>query len=95
MINSSLRIGISDITASDAFPTTVVQQYQLIAIDAAYLITVLVIRIPIVAVSDAPTTIGINQWRLIGIEIQFASTTVIDIPIAGTSLNADITPWIV
>ena len=93
MINSSLRIGISDITASDAFPATVVQQYQFVAINTADLIAILVIRIPFVAMPDAPTTIGINVWRLVGIEIQFASATVIDIPIACASLNADITPW--
>lgn len=54
------RIDVRDITALDAFPAAVIQQDQLIAVNTADLIAVLIVGIPMVTVSDAPASIVID-----------------------------------
>ncbi len=71
---------ILHIVAADAFPCAVVEEEDIVAIDAGNLVAVLVHGIPPFALFDAKTAVSEHLRNLIGIGFQFASRTMVDVP---------------
>ena len=86
---------ILHIVAADAFPCAVVEEEDIVAIDAGNLVAVLVHGIPPFALFDAKTAVSEHLRNLIGIGFQFASRTMVDVPVAGRALYCHITKRIV
>ncbi len=85
-------VNVSDIRAADTFPAAVVEEYNLVAIDAIYLIAVTIHGIPILALFNHETAVPEDTRRLIGITINLAAGTMIDVPITGAALERDVSP---
>ena len=80
---SHILLYILHITATEAFPCAAVEEEDIVAIDAGYLVAVLVHGIPPGALLDTETAVSEHRRKLVGIGIQFASRTMVDVPIAG------------
>ena len=88
-------VDIAYVRATDTFPTAVVKQYNLIAINAIYLIAVSIYGIPVTALLDEETAVPEDIRRLIGITVDLTPGRMVEIPIAGAALNRYISPRIV
>lgn len=94
-IQIRLLINISHIRAADTLPPTVVKENDSVAIDAIYLVAVTIHRVPIRALFDQETAVPINIGGFVGITVHLTAGTVVYIPIAGTALHSDVSPWII
>ena len=69
------------ITAADAFPATIVQEEDIVAIDAGDFVAVLVHGVPPFALLDTETAVSEHCRKLVGISIHSATRTMVYIPV--------------
>lgn len=86
---------IRHITAADAFPGAVVEEEDIVAIDAGDLVAVLVHGVPPFALFDAEIAVSEHLRNLRGIGFYFASRAMIDVPVAGRALNGHVSKRII
>ena len=86
---------ILHVTAADAFPCAVVEEEDIVAIDAGDLVAVLIHGIPPCALFDTEIAVSEHLRNLIGIGFYFASRTMVDVPVAGRALHGHIAKRIV
>ena len=80
-------INIGDVRAADTFPTTVVEKRDGITIDTAEFIAITIHRVPVSALLDQEIAVSEDIGAFVRITIHFTAGTMVDIPIAGTTLN--------
>lgn len=73
-------VDIAYVRATDTFPTAVVKQYNLIAINAIYLIAVSIYGIPVTALLDEETAVPEEIRTFIRITLHLTAGTMVDIP---------------
>ena len=86
---------ILHIAAADAFPATVVEEEDIVAIDAGDLVAVLAHGVPPFALFDTEKAVSEHLRNLIGIGFYFASRTMVDVPVASRTLNGHVSKRII
>ena len=95
MFNFDFLIDITHITSADAFPSTIVQQRDVIAVNAVNLIPVAIHGIPVFSLLDKEIAIPEHKRRFVRIAVHFATGTMVYIPIAGIALQRHIAERII
>ena len=77
------------------FPTAVVEEDDLIAIDTAEFIAITIHRVPVSALLDQETAVPIDIGAFLGIAVHLATGTMVDVPIAGIALDSHVAEGII
>lgn len=86
-IRLSISLYICNVGAADAFPATVVEQRDIIAIDAIQLAAGIVHCVPVTALLDEEIAVAEDIGALLGIAFELTAGAMEDIPMAGVALH--------
>ena len=80
-------LNILHVVATDAFPASVVEQDDFVAVHAVDLVAVAIHGVPVPPLLDQEVTVAYHERSFVRVAVEFASRAVIYIPVPRAALN--------